>query len=202
MFRQTVTTAALVGALAAPAVAAGDTYTVDKDHTEAGFQVRHILTKVRGTFRDVSGRLDWDKAAPARSTVEFRLKTTSIDTGVEQRDNHLRSQDFFWAEKYPEISFVSTKVVAKAENQFDVTGNLTIRGVTRQITLPVTYLGEQKDPFGNTKAGFETGITISRQDFGLVWNKALETGGMLVGDEVQINVNLEAAKNASPAATN
>lgn len=202
MIRTTLSAAALVGTLAAPAVAAPDTYTVDKQHTEAGFQVRHILTKVHGTFRDVNGTIAWDKANPERSMVEFRLQTASIDTGVEQRDAHLRSQDFFWAEKYPEIAFVSTKIVQKAKDQFDVTGNLTIRGVTKPITLPVTYLGEAKDPMGNTKAGFETGITISRQDFGLVWNKALETGGVLVGDEVQISVNLEAAKSASPAGTN
>ena len=202
MLRHTLTTAALLGLLATPALAAPDTYTVDKQHTEAGFQVRHLLTKVRGTFRDVSGSIAWDKADPARSTVEFHLKTASVDTGVEQRDNHLRSQDFFWAEKYPEIAFVSTKVVAKSKDQFEVTGNLTIRGVTKQITLPVSYLGEQKDPWGNTKAGFETGITITRQDFGLVWNKAIETGGFLVGDEVQIAVNLEAAKDVAPVPTN
>lgn len=202
MIRTTLSTAALVGTLAGPAAAAPDTYTVDTQHTEAGFQVRHILTKVHGTFRDVSGTIVWDKADPARSAVEFRLKTASIDTGVEQRDGHLRSQDFFWAEKYPEIAFVSTKIVQKAQDQFEVTGHLTIRGVTRPITLPVTYLGEAKDPFGNTKAGFETGITISRQDFGLVWNKTLETGGVLVGDAVEISVNLEAGKEASTAATN
>jgi polyisoprenoid-binding protein YceI len=202
MFRSTLTATALLGAFAAPAFAGPDTYTVDKQHTEAGFQVRHLLTKVRGTFRDVSGSITWDKANPTRSVVEFRLKTASIDTGVAQRDNHLRSQDFFWADKYPEITFASTKVVAKAKEQFDVTGNLTIRGITKQITLPVTYLGEEKDLFGNTKAAFETGITINRQDFGLVWNKALETGGVLVGDDVQIAVNLEAAKEAASAPTN
>ncbi len=202
MLRKTLATVGLLASLAAPVLAAPDTYTVDKQHTEAAFQVRHILTKVRGTFRDVDGIISWDKANPAKSSVEFRLKTVSIDTGVAQRDNHLRSQDFFWAEKYPEIVFVSTKIVPKGANQFEVTGNLTIRAVTKVITLPVTYLGEQKDPYGNTKAGFETGITIVRQDYGLVWNKALETGGMLVGDQVEITVNIEAAKTVVPASTN
>jgi polyisoprenoid-binding protein YceI len=202
MFRRTLTATAILGAFAAPAFAGPDTYTVDKQHTEAGFQVRHLLTKVRGSFRDVSGSIAWDKANPTRSVVEFRLKTASIDTGVAQRDNHLRSQDFFWADKYPEITFVSTKVVAKAKDRFEVTGNLTIRGITKQIALPVAYLGEEKDLFGNTKAAFETGITINRQDFGLVWNKALETGGVLIGDDVQIAVNLEAAKEAGSAPTN
>jgi len=202
MLRNTLATVGLLASLAAPVLAAPDTYTIDKQHTEAAFQVRHILTKVRGTFRDVDGIISWDKGNPAKSSVEFRLKTVSIDTGVAQRDNHLRSQDFFWAEKYPEIVFVSTKIVPKGATEFEVTGNLTIRGVTKVITLPVTYLGEQKDPYGNTKAGFETGITIVRQDYGLVWNKALETGGMLVGDQVEITVNIEAAKTVAPASTN
>jgi polyisoprenoid-binding protein YceI len=202
MLRTTVVTAALLASLAAPALAATDTYTVDKQHTEAAFQVRHILTKVRGTFRDVDGIISWDKANPAKSSVEFRLKTTSVDTGVAQRDNDLRSQNFFWAEKYPEIAFVSTKVVPKSATQFEVTGTLSIRGVTKVITLPVTYLGEQKDPYGNTKAGFETGITIDRQDYGLLWNKALEAGGVLVGDQVEITVNLEAGKSVAPASAN
>jgi len=202
MLRQTFATAGLLASLAVPALAAPDTYTVDKQHTEAAFQVRHILTKVRGTFRDVDGTITWDKANPAKSSVEFRLKTVSVDTGVAQRDNHLRSQDFFWAEKYPEIVFVSTKIVPKSATAFDVTGNLTIRGVSKVVTLPVTYVGEQKDPYGNTKAGFETGITIDRKDYGLVWNKALEAGGVLVGDQVEITVNLEAAKNVAPTSTN
>ena len=201
MLRTTLLTAGLLATMAAPALA-GDTYTMDKQHTEAAFQVRHILTKVRGTFRDLSGTINWDKTDPARSTVEFRIKTASVDTGVAQRDGHLRSQDFFWAEKYPEIVFVSTGITPKGHDQFEVKGNLTIRGVTRPITLPVAYLGEQKDPFGNTKAGFETGITISRLDYGLLWNKALETGGVLVGDAVEITVNIEAAKDAAPASTN
>jgi polyisoprenoid-binding protein YceI len=202
MLRTTLATVGLLASLAAPVLAAPDTYTMDKQHTEAAFQVRHILTKVRGTFRDVDGVISWDKANPEKSSVQFRLKTVSVDTGVAMRDNDLRSANFFWAEKYPEILFVSTKIVPKGTNQFEVTGTLTIRGVTKVITLPVTYLGEAKDPYGNTKAGFETGITIVRQDYGLVWNKALETGGVLVGDQVEITVNIEAAKNVAPASTN
>ena len=202
MLRNTLATVGLLASLAAPALAAPDTYTIDKQHTEAAFQVRHILTKVRGTFRDVDGIISWDKANPAKSSVEFRLKTVSVDTGVAQRDNHLRSQDFFWAEKYPEILFVSTRLCRKARPSSKSPGTLTIRGVTKVITLPVTYLGEQKDSYGNMKAGFETGITVVRQDYGLVWNKALETGGVLVGDQVEITVNIEAAKNVAPASTN
>jgi len=152
-------------------------------------------------FRDVDGTIRFDKANPANSNVVFRLKVASIDTGVDQRDNHLRGQDFFWAEKYPEISFTSSRVVAKGENAFDVTGDLTIRGVTRQVTLPVTFLGEQKDPWGNVKAGFETAISLNRTDYGLTWNQALEAGGVLVGDQVSITIDVEAKKDV-PKGTN
>jgi polyisoprenoid-binding protein YceI len=198
-WRTTVMAIGLTAALAGPAAAA-ENYTVDKQHTEAAFQVRHLFTKVRGTFRDLSGSIAWDKAKPELSSVEFRLKTGSVDTGVEQRDTHLKSEDFFWVEKHPEIVFKSTKIVAKGTNAFDVTGDITIRGVTKSITLPVTFLGETKDPWGNLKAGFETAITLNRKDFGLVWNKALDSGGYLVGDDVEIQVNLEAGKQV--AATN
>ncbi len=195
MTRSTLTAVAIAASVSAPAYA--DTYQVDKQHTEAAFQVRHLFTKVRGVFRDVDGTIRFDKANPANSSVVFRVKVASIDTGVDQRDNHLRSQDFFWAEKYPEISFTSSKVVAKGDNAFDVTGDLTIRGVTRQVTLPVTYLGEQKDPWGNVKAGFETAISLNRTDYGLTWNQALEAGGVLVGDQVSITIDLEANKDAA-----
>lgn len=190
-----LTAVAIAASVSAPVYA--DTYQVDKQHTEAAFQVRHLFTKVRGVFRDADGTIRFDKANPANSNVVFRLKVASIDTGVDQRDNHLRGQDFFWAEKYPEISFTSSKVVAKGDNAFDVTGDLTIRGVTRQVTLPVTYLGEQKDPWGNVKAGFETAISLNRTDYGLTWNQALEAGGVLVGDQVSITIDLEANKDTA-----
>ena len=192
---RTLTAVAIAASVSAPVYA--DTYQVDKQHTEAAFQVRHLFTNVRGVFRDVDGTIRFDKANPANSNVVFRLKVASIDTGVDQRDNHLRGQDFFWAEKYPEISFTSSKVVAKGDNAFDVTGDLTIRGVTRQVTLPVTYLGEQKDPWGNVKAGFETAISLNRTDYGLTWNQALEAGGVLVGDQVSITIDLEANKDTA-----
>jgi polyisoprenoid-binding protein YceI len=189
MLRNSLLAIGLVAGLAAPALA--DTYTVDKAHSEAAFQVRHILTKVRGTFRDFSGTINFDKAKPEASSVEFRIKATSIDTGIQKRDDHLRSPDFFDVATHPEIVFKSTKVVAKGGNKFDVTGDFTLHGVTKSITLPVTFLGEQK--FGKgVKAGFETSLTINRKDYGLNWNAALETGGFLVGDEVTISVSLQA----------
>jgi polyisoprenoid-binding protein YceI len=200
MLRSTVLTLSLMLALAAPAVA--DTYTIDKNHSEAAFQVRHILTKVRGTFRDFSGTIDFDKAKPESSSVEFRIKAASIDTGVQKRDDHLRSPDFFDVATHPEIVFKSTKVVAKGNNQFDVTGDFTMHGVTKSITLPVTFLGEQKFMKG-AKAGFETALTINRKDYGLVWNRALEGGGVLVGEEVEIAINVEADLQApAPTASN
>lgn len=199
MLRTTVLSLGLSLSLAAPALA--DTYTIDKNHSEAAFQVRHILTKVRGTFRDFAGTIVMDKAKPENSSVEFRIKAASIDTGVQKRDDHLRSPDFFDVATHPEIVFKSTKVVSKGNNTFDVTGDFTMHGVTRQITLPVTFLGEQK--FGKgAKAGFETGLTINRKDYGLLWNRALESGGVMVGEEVEIAINIEADLQAPAPSAN
>ena len=189
MVRSAILAVGLVTALTAPALA--DTFTVDKAHSEAAFQVRHILTKVRGTFRDFSGTINFDKAKPEDSSVEFRIKATSIDTGNQKRDDHLRSPDFFDVATHPEIVFKSTKVVPKGGDKFEVTGDFTMHGVTKSLTLPVAFLGEQK--FGKgVKAGFETAVTINRKDFGLNWNRALESGGVLVGEEVEISINIEA----------
>jgi polyisoprenoid-binding protein YceI len=199
MFRKALLTLGVALALATPALA--DTYTIDKNHSEAAFQVRHILTKVRGTFRDLGGTINFDKVKPENSTVEFRIKTASIDTGVQKRDDHLRSPDFFDAATHPEIVFKSTKVVAKGDNKFDVTGDFTMHGVTKQITLPVTFLGEQKFMKGS-KAGFETGLTINRKDYGLAWNRALESGGVMVGEEVEISINIEADLQVDKPASN
>ena len=196
MLRKTLLALGMTLALAGPAVA--DTYTVDRAHSEAAFQVRHIFTKVRGTFRDFSGTINFDKAQPANSSVEFRIKTASIDTGNQKRDDHLRTADFFDVANHPEIVFKSTKVVPKGANAFEVTGDFTMHGVTKSITLPVTFLGEQKFMKG-TKAGFETALTINRKDYGLNWNRALEGGGVLVGEDVEIAINIEADLQAAPA---
>jgi polyisoprenoid-binding protein YceI len=168
------------------------TYTIDKAHSEATFQVRHLVTKVRGRFTDFDGTIAFNAAQPEASSVNFTFKTASIDTNVADRDTHLRSEDFFFAEQHPEITFVSSKIVNKGGNEFDVHGTLTIRGVGKAIALPVEFLGEAKDPWGQSKLGFEAGITINRKDFGLMWNAALETGGFLVGDEVKINLQIQA----------
>ena len=169
------------------------TFAIDKTHSEAIFQVRHLVTKVRGRFTDLAGSIAFDEASPVNSTVTFTIQAASIDTGTPDRDAHLRSQDFFHVEQYPAITFASTAIAARGGDQYDVTGDLTMRGVTKRITLPVTFLGKAKDPWGNEKIGFETETTINRKDFGLTWNAALETGGFLVGDEVRISVSVQAA---------
>ena len=169
------------------------TFAIDKAHSEATFQVRHLVTRVRGHFTDLGGAIAFNEASPEQSSVTFTIQAASIDTGTPDRDAHLRSADFFHVDEHPTITFTSTAIRARGGNEFDVTGDLTMRGVTRRITLPVTFLGTAKDPWGNQKIGFETETTINRKDYGLTWNAALETGGFLVGDEVKISVSIQAA---------
>jgi polyisoprenoid-binding protein YceI len=169
------------------------TFVIDKAHSEAVFQVRHLITKVRGRFSDFEGTIDFDEAQPTASSVTVSIKAASIDTNEPDRDKHLRSDDFFGAETHGEITFHSTRVAAgKMPNTFDVTGPLTMHGVTREIVLPVTYLGAATDPWGKARAGFEAEITVNRKDYGLNWNAALEAGGFLVGDEVKIHLSIQA----------
>jgi polyisoprenoid-binding protein YceI len=177
---------------ATPTVAAARTFQIDLAHSEVLFQVRHLLTKVRGRFSDFSGSIAFDPAQPERSTVALTIRATSIDTNQADRDAHLRSDDFFSVERFPTLTFTSTKVAPLGGGQYDVTGDLTIRGITKSIVLPVAYLGSAKDPWGNDKLAFETEITLNRKDFGLTWNAALETGGFLVGDEVRVTVSVQA----------
>jgi polyisoprenoid-binding protein YceI len=197
--------AALVAAaasFAAPAAQAADTYTVDKAHSEVLFSVKHLMSRVSGRFQDFDGKIVIDRAKPEASTAEFTIKTTSINTDQTRRDDHLRSPDFFDAAKNPEITFKSTKVTPKSKEAFEVAGELTMRGVTKPVVLAVGYLGELKDPMGNEKAGFEVTGTVNRKDFGIVWNRALDAGGFVLGDEVKITINLQAAKQKQAAAAN
>jgi polyisoprenoid-binding protein YceI len=172
--------------------AAARTYTIDKAHSEVTFQVRHLLTKVRGRFPEFAGAVQFDEQHPEQSSVRLAIDASSVDTNTTDRDQHLRSDDFFAVATHPEITFASSRVRKTSANTYDVVGTLSIRGITKEITLPVTYLGTAKDPWGGTRAGFETGITINRKDFGLTWNAALETGGFLVGDDVQISLSIQA----------
>ena len=184
-------------ALAAP-VQAAETYSFDKAHTTVGFQVRHIYTNVSGKFTDFAGTIQVDRTKPENSTVEFTIQATSIDTSEPRRDQHLRSADFFDVANNPTITFKSTSIKANGKDSWLVTGDFTMHGVTKSVVLPVTLLGEGKDPMGNEKMGLETGLTINRKDYGLTWNKALETGGVLVGEEVKIQIAIEANKAKPP----
>jgi polyisoprenoid-binding protein YceI len=168
------------------------TFTIDKAHSEAVFQVRHLVTKVRGRFTDFDGTITMDEARPEQSSVDVSIKATSIDTAQPDRDTHLRSADFFDVEKFPTLTFTSTGVRKTGTDRYDVAGNLTIHGVTKPVVLSTTFLGAAKDPWGNDRVGFEAELTINRKDYGLAWNAALETGGFLVGDEVKISLSIQA----------
>ena len=172
-----------------------DTYTIDKQHSEASFAVRHFVTNVRGKFDDFSGTINTEPGKPGASSVEFKIKATSINTGVADRDTHLRSVDFFDVANFPEITFKSTSIKPGAsKDTYEVTGDLTMHGVTKHVTLPVTFLGTAKDPWGNERAGFSLATTLNRQDYGIKWNKALDNGGMMLSDDVKIDINLETVK--------
>jgi polyisoprenoid-binding protein YceI len=178
--------------------AAPEAWTVDKGHSTATFKVRHFTSNVVGQFRDFEGSINIDRANPAKSNVEFTIQAKSIDTGSERRDNHLRGADFFDVEKFPTITFKSTAVAAKSKNSFDVTGDLTMHGVTKRVTLPVTFLGFMKHPRGE-KGGFEIETTLDRKDYGITWNRALDEGGFMLSEDVKVTINLEVDKKQAPA---
>ncbi|HSS75344.1 MAG TPA: YceI family protein [Thermoanaerobaculia bacterium] len=165
-------------------------YKVDVDHSGVSFSVRHFVSNVSGRFRDFDGVIKYDKANPAASSVEFTVRVASIDTTNNDRDEHLRSKDFFDVQKFPTLTFSSTQVAAKDSSTLNVTGNLTLHGVTRSVTLPVSLLGTVKTPRGE-KAGFETAFKIDRKEFGITWNNVLDSGPVL-GDEVKITIEVEA----------
>ena len=198
MNRKLFAVAALSLLAALPASA--ETYTIDAGHSEVGFKVRHLVSNVRGRFNDFSGTINMDPKNVQASSVEFRIKADSIDTNQADRDKHLRTEEFFFVEKYPEITFKSDSVKPAGKNKYNVTGTLTMRGVSKKVTLPVTFTGEVKDPWGNTKAGFETATTLNRKDYGIVWNKAVDNGGVILGDDVAIEINLETQKQTPKAA--
>jgi len=173
------------------------TYTLDPAHTRIGFVARHaMVTKVRGSFDEFAGTAVLDGANPANSRVEVTIEAASIDTRNAQRDEHLRGNDFLAMQEYPKITFASTGVRQAGETTFDVTGDLTIKGVTNSITIPFEFEGAAKDPFGNERVGFEGSVTINRKDYGVTWNAALEGGGVLVSDKVTLEFEISAIKNA------
>ena len=173
------------------------TYTLDPTHTRIGFLARHaMVTKVRGAFNEFEGTAVVDGNNPANSSVRVTIEANSVDTRNAQRDEHLRTNDFLALEQYPQITFVSTDIRQVDETTFEVTGDLTIKDVTNRITVPLEFEGASQDPFGNQRIGFDGSVTISRKDYGLTWNAALETGGVLVSDKIVLEFEVSAIKNA------
>jgi len=167
-------------------------YTLDPTHSRLGFSTRHaMVTTVRGSFKEFTGEAVVDTENPAASTVNVTIQAASIDTGVADRDAHLRSADFFDAETYPEITFVSTDV-SRDGADWTITGDLTIKDVTKPVSIEFEQTGSARDPFGNVRIGFEGQTTLNRKEWGLTWNAALETGGLLVSDKIKLDVDISA----------
>lgn len=169
-------------------------YKIDPDHTTVAFRVRHLFTSVEGRFDKFEGKISFDAADPSQSVVEGTIDAATVNTNVVERDKHLRSADFFDVEKHPKITFKTTKVleVGAGKTSGKMAGKLGIRGVEREVVLDVAFLGQGKDSYGNLKAGFSATTRINRRDFGLTWNDTLETGGVLVGDDVEIRIDAAA----------
>ncbi|MFJ3590245.1 MULTISPECIES: YceI family protein [unclassified Streptomyces] len=185
-----------------PALAAltGD-YTIDPSHSSIGFTVRHaMVTNVRGSFGEHEGSLKLDGSNPAGSAVSIDVKIASVDTGIADRDGHLVSGDFFDAEKFPLMTFRSTSTDQLGGDKYRVTGDLTIKDVTRPLAIDLEFNGSATDVYGNERVGFEGGTEILRSDWGLTWNAALETGGVMVSDKVKLNFDISAIKAAAPQA--
>jgi polyisoprenoid-binding protein YceI len=171
-------------------------YTLDVSHSRLGFVARHaMVTKVRGQFGAFTGTATIDEAAPASSKVDLTIDVTSIDTGNADRDGHLKSPDFFDAEQYPTITFTSTDV-KRDGSDWTITGDLTIKDVTKPVTIEFEHTGSARDPFGNLRVGFEGETTVNRKDWGLTWNAALETGGVLVSEKIKLEFDVSAIRNA------
>ncbi|GGT31051.1 polyisoprenoid-binding protein [Streptomyces kurssanovii] len=190
------------GAQVDPALAAlSGEYTIDPAHSSIGFTVRHaMVTNVRGSFGEYEGKLVLDGTEPARSTATIDVAIASIDTGIADRDGHLRSGDFFDAEKFPKMTFRSTGAEQLGGDKYRISGDLTIKDVTRPLAIDLEFQGSATDVYGNERVGFEGGAEILRSDWGLTWNAALEAGGVMVSDKVKLTFDISAIKAAAPAA--
>lgn len=184
----------LLAVLGAQAAEPAPTFTVDPVHSSVAFKIRHLVSKVSGAFRDFTGTIVGDPKEPARASVAFTIKAASIDTLNPDRDKHLNSPDFFDTAKFPEITFKSTKITPKGGDTYEVTGIFTMHGVSKEIVVPVTFGGLAKDPWGNERAGFSVAMTLNRKDYGISYNKVLDAGGMMLGDDVEVSIELEAVK--------
>ncbi|MHB8245928.1 MAG: YceI family protein [Acidimicrobiales bacterium] len=172
-------------------------YHFDPAHSRIGFVARHaMVTKVRGSFKTFEGTIHADAADPRNSTVSVSIDVASVDTSNEQRDEHLRTNDFFDIANHPSITFTSTKVEPAGGERFNVTGDLTIRGVTKQVTIEVEFTGTAKDAYGNQRVGFEGSLVVDRKDFGVNWNTPLDAGGVLISEKVTLEIDISAIKAA------
>jgi polyisoprenoid-binding protein YceI len=172
-------------------------YSIDPAHSAIGFVARHaMVTNVKGKFTDFAGSLHLDGTDPSKSTATIDVKMDSVDTGSADRDGHLKSSDFFKTEEFPTMTFRSTKAEALGGDDYRITGDLSILGVTKPLTIDLEFNGAAKDPFGNERVGFEGKAEILRSEWGLTWNAALETGGVLVSDKIKLNFDISAIKNA------
>lgn len=170
---------------------------IDPTHSSAEFSVRHMMVAtVKGVFKALSGSVELDESKWQGSRLEAQIDATSVDTGVADRDAHLRSADFFDVAKYPTIAFRSRTIEPEADDSGKVHGELTIHGVTKPVTLDVTYLGEVTDPWGNRRRGYSAETTLNRKDFGMTWNMVLDAGGVLVGDKIKVALNIETVEKA------
>jgi polyisoprenoid-binding protein YceI len=171
-------------------------YTIDASHSRIGFVARHaMVTKVRGSFNEFEGTAVLDGTGPATLNVKLTIATKSIDTRSEQRDEHLRGNDFFAMDQYPTITFVSTGARQTGDNELELDGDLTIKDVTKAVTIPFTYEGTATDPFGNQRVGFEGSVVVNRKDWGVSWNAGLEAGGVLVSEKITLEFEVSAIKN-------
>lgn len=169
---------------------------IDETHSEIQFKVKHlVISTVTGKFKNFEGQLETDGDSFENAEVRFEADVNSIDTNNEDRDNHLKSDDFFNASEYPKLRFESDSFTPTGDNTYEVTGNLTIRDITREVTLQVVHGGTVEDPYGQTKAGFEISGTINRKEFGLKWSAVTEAGSVVVGDEVKLNLNVQLVQN-------
>jgi polyisoprenoid-binding protein YceI len=180
---------AMIALMAGGAVA--ETWNIDATHSTVGFKVRHFFSKQAGEFNEFSGTIDFDPANPETAAAEVTIQVASIDTDNDGRDNHLRSADFFDAEQFPTMIFKSTKIVRGGDG-FMVTGDLTMHGVTKEVSFEMAFMGHGPDAWGGTRAGFSAELELDRKDFGIVWNNTLDAGGTVLGDEVTVNLEIEA----------
>jgi polyisoprenoid-binding protein YceI len=173
------------------------TYTIDPSHSRVGFVARHaMVTKVRGGFNEFAGSFTIDATNPSASSAELTIEAASIDTRNADRDAHLRSNDFFAMEQHPQLRFVSTAIERVSDTEYQVTGDLTLRGITKPVTIDLEYTGSAVDPYGNTRVGFEGATQVNRKDWGVNWNTALEAGGVLVSEKVTLEFEISATKDA------